>query len=242
MLASRSLGSRPSTTSVTESASTTAVAARPPPVPASCSTRPEEDSTACSALAYASARRPCSSRSLRSDAPAAQRDDEDGGGSGGCRPGQAGAGPPGGAGPGQLVDRRGGLSRAVEGVRGRLADSGADALEQPGGRLGRLRRVRQVAEGLAVLVERALAAGTARQVGEDDLLVVGLEGVQRVADDELVPGRVRVGAGHAGTPGSSPAVGPRPSRPSRSRRIPASMRVFTVPSGVCVSPAISRWV
>jgi hypothetical protein len=34
----------------------------------------------------------------------------------------------------------------------------------------------------------------------------------------------------------------RPSNEPAMRRMPASMRVFTVPSGVAVSPAISRWV
>ena len=33
-----------------------------------------------------------------------------------------------------------------------------------------------------------------------------------------------------------------PSNVVRSLRMPASMRVLTVPSGVSVSPAISRWV
>ncbi len=123
---------------------------------------------------------------------------------------------------------------------------GPDALQQGGRRLGWVRRVGELGQRSGVLVQGTLAARTAGQVGSEELLVLGLEGVQGVAGRELVESHVLVGPGHGALPWSGdcwPAAAfDIPSRDSFIRRMPASIRVLTVPRGVLVSPAISRCV
>ena len=89
-----------------------------------------------------------------------------------------------------------------------------------------------------------------RQVHGEARLVVRLERGQRPADGERVPLAVVAGVLVAEVParlgraahGRAPSASATPSSRSRSRRMPASIRVFTVPSGVFVRSAISRWV
>ncbi len=95
---------------------------------------------------------------------------------------------------------------------------------------------------------RSQAAQDARCCREG-LLLGGLQRREGVADGQLLEGDVVRGRSRRALgsvvqpPGSSPpAAFDSPSRDSFMRRIPASMRVFTVPSGVAVSPAISRCV
>ena len=74
------------------------------------------------------------------------------------------------------------------------------------------------------------------------LLVLGLERVQRVAGGErLEVGVVGVPCGPADQPSGFTEAVAR-AQAARSARTPASMRVFTVPSGAPVSAEISRCV
>jgi hypothetical protein len=91
--------------------------------------------------------------------------------------------------------------------------------------------------------------GAAGEVCGEGTLVLGLESVQRPAHGQFVEGLVVVApgtlpAGGHRAPPSPEAAPPGTAVPrlSLSRRIPASIRVFTVPSGVPVSAATSRWV
>ena len=131
--------------------------------------------------------------------------------------------------------------------------AGADALEHRRRRLDRVGGQRQHRQGVLVLADVALAGRARREVLQEDLLVLRLQRRERVPDGQLLEAHVVVRAGHVVPLGSvtdvQPAGGSRPpaalDRPSSDsfiRRMPASMRVFTVPSGVAVSPAISRCV
>ena len=106
---------------------------------------------------------------------------------------------------------------------------------------------------MAAMTSRGLgdgrrAAVAPGEVRDEDGLVLGLERVQRPADGELVEGRVVVGrrssAGlrEVAAPSAPPVSRDRPPSSCFSRRMPDSMRVFTVPSGAPVSAATSRWV
>ncbi len=126
-------------------------------------------------------------------------------------------------------------------------DRGHDPLPQRRRRRLVRQRVRQVGDRVQRLPHRRRAPVAAGQVHGEAGLVVGVQGGQRPADGERVPvavpavaraGRRGGGGGH----GRAPSVSETPSSRSRSRRMPASMRVFTVPSGVLVRSAISRWV
>jgi len=102
------------------------------------------------------------------------------------------------------------------------------------------------------LLHRVRAPAAVGQVLGEDVLVVGLERVQRPADRELVVSAVVVTGGpaldgrHRSDPSSASPDGSLvngvPPSCSRSRRMPASIRVFTVPSGAPVSAATSRCV
>ena len=125
------------------------------------------------------------------------------------------------------------------------------------GGLGGREISRAMAHQLGGLGDGGGAAVAAGQVDGEDRLVLRLEGVQRPADSELVEDLV-VGRRHvAAVPGHRPgpstaAVCPRapPGRPDPvvspssafSRRMPASIRVLTVPRGVPVRAATSRCV
>ncbi len=119
-------------------------------------------------------------------------------------------------------------------------------------RPGRRRRPAASSVGL-VLGDVALAAAQVARCGTEDLLLLRLQCRQRVADGELLEDDVVVRAVHGVPLGSGAGAQPpggsrplaaldRPSSDSFMRCIPASIRVFTVPSGVAVRPAISRWV
>ena len=113
------------------------------------------------------------------------------------------------------------------------------------GRLGRREVPGHRPHHLGRLGDGGGAPGATGQVDGEDRLVLRLEGVQRPADGEFVEGRV-VGS----APPTSAVIGPArrrrrrapgrsPPRPvpaaspssAFSRRMPASIRVFTVPSG-----------
>ena len=100
--------------------------------------------------------------------------------------------------------------------------------------------------------EFRLAVGAARvEVGGDERGLVGVEGVEGVALEQLGGDVVQVaggeGVGHASAPGLGAWSGgsstpTRPSRATRILRMPNRMRVFTVPSGVASRSAIWAWV
>ena len=123
-------------------------------------------------------------------------------------------------------------------------------MEQPLGGLG-LREVgghrgHDLLVSATVTAQRSQPARCATKQG----LVLGLEGMQGPADGELVEGRVlgavgghRPGSGAAAAPSAPPVISATaPPSSSFSRRMPDSIRVLTVPSGVPVSAATSRWV
>ena len=99
----------------------------------------------------------------------------------------------------------------------------------------------------APLADHLPAVGAVGEMGAQCLVVRRLEGMQSVAGSQLGEALV-VGGDHSAVLGSGRSVSMRvaaseiSSSASRSRRIPASIRVLTVPSGVSVRPAISRCV
>ena len=132
-------------------------------------------------------------------------------------------------------------------------DRGAQPVPQLLRRLGRRQVGGHRGHDVGGLGDRAGAAGAVGQVPGEHRLVLGLERVQRPArrrarrSGSWSP-RGDADRGSSGRPVDRRAVRARHRAAARAasssfiRRMPASIRVFTVPRGAPVSAATSRWV
>ena len=134
----------------------------------------------------------------------------------------------------------GGLAAGAAGGVQVGAGHGQDAVTELSAGFSRRRRLRQGGRHLAVARQGPGALRAAAGVLQVELLVGGLERIERVPGGQLLEGVMPGCAVAHGVP-PSPGLATE-ARRTCSRRMAANMRVFTVPSGVPVSWAISRWV